>query len=114
MGVGLVVYDSYTMARQAISVTLDIENLTWLKGRVGAGGGRSVSDLLNQLVTEARASGRTGSGRSVVGTIDIDPADPLLEGADAAVRRLFERSTSRPIAVRERRARYDLTGKRRG
>jgi hypothetical protein len=94
------------MPRRAISVTLDSENLTWLHGRVGAGGGRSVSDLLNQLVTEARSSGRAGSVRSVVGTIDIDPADPLLEDADAALRNLFDRSLSRPVVVRERRTRY--------
>lgn len=104
------------MSRQAISVTLETENLTWLRGRVGAGAGRSVSDLLNQLVTEARASGAAGSGRSVVGTVDIDPVDPLLERADAAIRSLFERSTARPVTVREPRERYSASrrSKRRG
>jgi hypothetical protein len=91
------------MARRAISVTLDTDNLTWLKGRVGAGGGRSVSDLLDQLVTEARTAGRLGPSRSVVGTVDLDPSDARLEEADAAVRTLFERSVGRPIAVRESR-----------
>lgn len=105
------------MSRQAISVTLDTENLTWLRGRVGAGGARSVSDLLDQLVTEARKAGRIGPARSVVGTIEIDPSDPLLEGADALVRNLYERSASRPVMLREggstRRARA-RGSKRRG
>jgi hypothetical protein len=95
------------MARQAISVTLDPENLTWLRARVGAGGGRSVSDLLDQIVTEARKSGSAGA-RSVVGSIEIDSSDPLLENADALVRALFERSANRPIAVRERRRRHGV------
>ena len=94
------------MPRHPISVTLETENLTWLRGRVGAGGSRSVSDLLNQLVTEARASGREGTVRTVVGTIGIAESDPQLEGADAAVRALFERSVGRPVVVRERPLRY--------
>jgi hypothetical protein len=37
----------------------------------------------------------------VVGTIDIDASDPLLEKADAAVWDTFERSLGRLLAVRE-------------
>ena len=94
------------MARTAISVTLDTENLTWLRGRIGGGKGKSVSDLLNQLVTAARRTGSVGAPRSVVGTVEIDAGDPQLEEADAALRVLFERSVSRPTVVRERRATY--------
>jgi hypothetical protein len=94
------------MARQAISVTLDAENLTWLRGRIGGGKGKSVSDLLNQLVTDARRTGRVGASRSVVGTVEIDAADPQLEEADTALRALFEQSMSRPMVVRERRPAY--------
>jgi len=90
------------MPKRPISITLDTDNLTWLKGRAGAGGLRSVSELLDQLVTAARQAGRVGPSRSVVGTIDIDAADPLLEGADAAVRALFDASLGRPL-VREGR-----------
>lgn len=111
------VYDKHAMARQAISVTLDTENLTWLRGRVGAGGGRSVSDLLDQLVTEARKAGRVGPSRSVIGTIEIDASDPFLEAADAALQTLFDRSVGRPVMVRERRRKYAARGgsaKRRG
>ncbi|HVZ22036.1 MAG TPA: hypothetical protein VG871_13275 [Vicinamibacterales bacterium] len=93
------------MAKLAISVTIDRANLTWLKARVGADGARSVSDLVDRLITEARTSGSTGGIRSVVGTIDLDPADPLLDEADAAVAGLFEQSLRRPVLARERPAR---------
>jgi hypothetical protein len=72
-------------------------------GRIGGGKGKSVSDLLNQLVTDARRTGSVGASRSVVGTVEIDAGDPLLDEADAALRALFERSMSRPTGVRERR-----------
>jgi hypothetical protein len=88
------------MPKQAISLTLDIDNLTWLKGRVGAAGVRSVSELLDQLVTAARTSGH-GPSRSVVGTVDIDPGDPMLEQADEMVRAIYQTSLRRPMMVRE-------------
>jgi hypothetical protein len=94
------------MSKQAISVTLGTENLTWLRGRTGAAGIRSVSELLDRLVTEARQGGRVGPARSVVGTIDVDGSDPLLDHADTAVGALFETSLGRPLLVRERRAGY--------
>jgi hypothetical protein len=103
------------MSKQAISVTLDAENLTWLKGRAGAAGLRSVSQLLDQIVSAARASGQVGPPRSVVGTIDIDPGDPSLERADAALRALFDASLRRPVMVKESRVRSRLpkrTGRR--
>lgn len=89
------------MAKQAISVTLDADNLTWLKGRANAAGVRSVSELLDQLVSAARSSGQVGPSRSVVGTIDVDANDPWLEGADDAMRAIFEASLARPLMVRE-------------
>src|ERR1700704_1197120 len=97
------------MAKQAISVTLDTDNLTWLKGRAGAAGLRSVSELLDQLVTAARESGRIGPSRSVVGTIDIDASDPRLEGADEAVRTMFETSLGRPLMVKETQTEYGVS-----
>ena len=101
------------MAKQAISVTLEADNLTWLKGRAGAAGLRSVSELLDQLVTAARASGRVGPSRSVVGTIDLDASDPWLEGADEAVRTMFETSLGRPLMVKESSPAYGSAGKKR-
>jgi hypothetical protein len=94
------------MSKRAISVTLGADNITWLKGRAGVAGLRSVSELLDHLVTAARQAGRVGPSHSVIGTIDIDAADPLLDGADAAVRALFESSLGRPLGVRELRAEY--------
>ena len=89
------------MSKKPISVTLEADNLVWLKARAGAMGLRSVSELLDDLVTEARATGLAGPGRSVVGTIDIDSSDPALENAHAAVRTLFEASLARPFVARE-------------
>ncbi len=105
------------MGKQAISVTLEGENITWLKGRAGATGLRSVSELLDQLVSAARSSGTSGPSKSVVGTIDIDAADPMLAHADEAVGALFAESLRRPMMVKETRAEYGIhrrSGKRRG
>jgi hypothetical protein len=104
--------------KQAISVTLAADNVTWLKGRAVAGNNRSVSELLDQLVTVARQSGRVGEAQSVVGTIDIDPGDPDLDSADAAVRHLFEASIGRPLSphgpIAARRAHRKTKKARRG
>jgi hypothetical protein len=89
------------MPKKAISVTLEADNLTWLQGRVGAAGLRSVSGLLDRLVAEARSKGSVGPIASVVGTIDIDASDPLLRRADEAVRDLIDRSLGRPVRVSE-------------
>ncbi len=99
------------MPRRAISVTLETDNVTWLKGRAGAAG-ESVSELIDQLVTTARQSGGIGPARSVAGTIDVDSSDPLLERADAAVRSTFEASLARPLGVYGGRATYGTAPKR--
>jgi hypothetical protein len=101
------------MPKQAISVTLDADNLTWLKGRASAAGARSISELLDQLVSAARSSGRVGPSRSVVGTIDIAESDPWLEGADDDVRGMFEASLRRPLMVKETSPVYGTVRKRR-
>lgn len=92
--------------KQALSVTLEAANVTWLRGRAGAGGARSVSQVLDGLVTAARQAGVTGPTRSVAGTIDIDPSDPELTTADSAVRAVYDLALSRPLVVRETPARY--------
>ena len=98
------------MPRRAISVTLEADNVTWLKGRAGAAG-ESLSALLNQIVTVARHGSHAGPVRSVIGTIDIDASDPLLEQSDAKVRAAFDASLGRPLTVHERRASYGPTRK---
>ena len=92
-------------------MTLESDNVMWLKGRAGAEN-ESVSELLDQIVTAARQGGCSGPARSVVGTIDIDSSDPLLERADSAVRALFDASLGRPVMVRETRERYSTRAAR--
>ena len=100
------------MTKRAISITLDADNVTWLKGRAGAGAFRSVSHLVNRLIVEAREEGAAAGARSVVGTIDVDAADPLLSRADAAVRRLFDASIGRPPTARPLTARARAADRR--
>jgi hypothetical protein len=104
------------MSKRAISVTLHSDNLTWLKARARAVGARSVSDLLDQLVSNARRVTPGGAVRSVVGTIDIAASDPLLADADDILGSLFDVSMARPTLVKESRAVYRArpTRKRRG
>src|SRR5437773_489716 len=92
------------MAKKAISITLDTDNLTWLKRRAVAERMRSISELIDRLIAEARSAGR-GPIKSVVGTIDIHPSDPLLEHAGEVIRAEFERSLSRPLFTEDRRSR---------
>jgi hypothetical protein len=94
------------VSKRAISVTLDEINLVWLRARVGAGGMRSVSALLDWLVSEARTKGAAHEPKSVVGTIDISGSDPLLLRADGAITALVRSSLERPLLVKEPRATY--------
>lgn len=80
-------------------MTLEEENVLWLKGQAAATGKGSVSEVVDALVTKARTEGR-GAVASVAGTIDL-PEDDDLEAADAYVRNLFEASVRRPLLVRE-------------
>lgn len=91
------------MPKKAISVTLAVDNLVWLKGRTRALKVRSVSETLDRLVTAARTNGQaTAASRTVVGAVDIAPDDPDLTGADAVLRDLFESSVNRPGMVGDR------------
>ena len=82
------------MSKQAVSVTLAAENLLWLRGQAHASGVRSLSAVLDRLVSAARTGGNVHAAaiRSVVGTVRISDADPELLGADAAIRALFPTS----------------------
>lgn len=91
------------MAKHGISVTLDKDNWVWLKGRTKLLGARGISELIDQLVSDARARAPLGRVRSVINTIDLDPSDPSLDGADEAVRQVFAASLSRPLVVRKER-----------
>ena len=103
--------------RRPVSVTIDEDNLLWLKAQAAATAKGSVSAILDRLVGEARAQGRTGAAaiRSVAGTIDLPADDPDLEEASAYVRLMFDTSLSRPLAVKERPpARGGRKARRRG
>jgi len=91
------------MPKNAISITLDQDNLLWLRAQTAAAKGKSLSETIDRLVTEARAAGRIAPGtvRSVVGTIDISDADPDLLTADEYVRGLYEHSGRQPVLVRD-------------
>lgn len=101
------------MPKTAVSVTLDGDNLTWLRARARGGHARSLSEVLDRLVTEARAQAVGTESRSVSGTIDVDPSDPLLEQADEAIRMLVANSLGRPMAVKEKRSTYRPRGRAR-
>lgn len=86
------------MSKQAVSVTLERANLAWLRAQARSLKRRSLSDMLDLLVAEARARGLSApdAPRSVVGQVEIDEADPDLAGADAAIRPLFHPNDVRP------------------
>ena len=83
------------MNGKTLSVTLEPGNLIWLKAR--ASGHRSMSEVLNEVVLEARTSPRVkkGSIRPIKGTIEISEDDPNLERADEAIRVLFDDSLAK-------------------
>jgi hypothetical protein len=90
------------MPKTPLSVTLDDANLLWLKGRAAGRKKRSLSEALDDILTEARRGGAGADApRSVIGTVDIADDDPRLDRADASVRSLFDESMSRPVLVRE-------------
>ena len=93
--------------RKAISVTLKVDNLHWLRGQAAATSRGSVSAVLDRVVTEARLGGREEPAaiRTVVGTIDLPEEDSSLEEADKYIRSLFSTSLRTPLLVRERPAR---------
>jgi hypothetical protein len=92
------------MAKEPVSVTLDRDNLLWLRGRMASSKRRSLSDALDEILTAARLGGQmAGAVRSVVGTVDIAADDPDLDRAESYVRGEFDASLARPLVVYEDR-----------
>jgi len=93
--------------RKAISITISQDNLLWLRGQAAQTTRGSVSELLDRMVGEARASGWTepAAVRSVSGSIDLPDDDPDLAGADGYIRSMFAASAQQPMLVQERPAR---------
>jgi hypothetical protein len=85
------------MPKKAVSVTLAEENLLWLRGQARSAGARSLSEVLDRVISRARTTGagHEAAVRSVKGTIRISSTDPGLLQADAAIRALFPRSRQR-------------------
>lgn len=104
------------MPKRAISVTLEADHILWLRVQAGTSNRRSVSAVLDRLVSEARS--RIGvhevTVRSAVGTIEIVEADPDLTAADRVLRAMFplsERRASRESG-RLKRSRRKGTARR--
>ena len=95
------------MPKRPISVTLDVDNLLWLKGQTASGKRRSLSDTIDAVITAAR-TGAHGDvmSRSVVGTVDIAADDPGLDRADAYVRNELAASLARGLIAHESRSTY--------
>ena len=91
------------MGKRAISITLDNGNLLWLQGRAQQVGARSISELVDRLVTDARVaeSGPIATPRSVVGMVKI--VDPTLfeDGPDWPAPESSSPDRARQFAVRE-------------
>jgi hypothetical protein len=91
------------MPKTPLSVTLDQANLLWLRGRAAGRKKRSLSEALDEILSEARRGGHgADAARSVMGTVDLADDDPGLERADAAVRSLVDESLAQPFVARER------------
>ena len=88
------------MAKKALSVTIDPQNVLWLKGRARIAGS-TLSETLDKVITQAR-TGRNVLGRppSVVGMVDLSD-DPDLSKADMAIRQMFEESHARFLEFRD-------------
>lgn len=95
------------MPKQPVSVTLNVDNLIWLRGRATSLKRRSLSEAIDEVLTAARAKAPgLEASRSVAGTIDLAVDDPELLQANAHIRDVIEASLSRPLTVREERAAY--------
>ena len=92
--------------RKAISITLEDDNLLWLRGQAAQTTRGSVSDVLDRIVGEARTAGWADPAtvKSVAGTVDLPDDDPDLAEADAYIRSMFAASSQRPMLVREKAA----------
>ena len=78
-------------------MTLRPDNLLWLRTRVKATGGRSLSEALDGILTEARAGSgaSTAAVRSVAGNARIPESDEALSAAGKRVAALFRGSARR-------------------
>lgn len=102
---------NHRMKKTPVSVTLSPDNLLWLEARTIAERRRSLSETLDRLIRDFRASsGQAGNLRSAVGTVSLPADDPDLKRAKADVRRLFQepandnRRREKPKSPKRKRA----------
>ena len=90
--------------------------MLWLRAQAAASARGSLSEVLDKLVSDARASGRTDARaiRTVKGTIDLPDGDPALDSADGFIRAQFDKSLRRPMVAKEPRTRHTGPRKKRG
>jgi hypothetical protein len=88
------------MSKRAISVTIEAENLLWLKARTRATGSRSISAVLDDMVTEVRKA--PGPVTSTVGWVSFPEGEDGLRRGKEDIRELFDRSLA-PRHTRRRR-----------
>lgn len=102
------------MPKRPLSITLEADNLIWLRGRAASRKRRSLSETIDEILTSVR-TGAQGvvSSRSVVGTVDLAADDPGLDRADSYIRGEIEASLARPSAVRESRGLYAASASKR-
>jgi len=94
------------MTKRAVSVTLRPDNVLWLKTRVKARGRRSLSEALDEIITQARAGAAAASIRSVVGHARVPATEASLSEAAREIRVLFDRSIlteGKPVGIKKRR-----------
>lgn len=106
------------MNKQAISVTLSPDNLVWLEALARRSRRRSLSETLDAILDGVRGRS-TPETTSFQGMISIDPGDPELATADAALARVFGAWTGASVIsdrppVRRKRARKPPSGKASG
>jgi hypothetical protein len=83
------------MSKKMVAIDLDPGNLAWLQAQTGVVGSQDLSEVLNQVIAQARHAGKAREIQTVAGMARISGDDPELAGADEAIRALFEASHRR-------------------
>jgi hypothetical protein len=89
------------MSKKAISVTIEADNLLWLKARTRATGSRSISAVLDDMVTGVRKA--AGPVTSIVGWVSFPEGEAGLRRGKKDIRELFDRSLAVRPTRRQRR-----------
>ena len=80
------------MSKKMVAIDLDSGDLAWLQAQTAVVGSRDLSEVLNQVIAQARHAGEAREIQTVAGMARISGDDSELAGADEAIRTLFETS----------------------